>query len=436
MPLTRRNVLTGAGASIAALAVARPGAAQNARAAQVRVGVIFPSSTGVTPVRTSLNDFIGDAALQGTILAEARIGDLAAAEGIQLVLVQANAPTVEVAERTGRRMVATEDLDVLIGGVGEGQAAVLSEIAENAGLPFFNVGSANDELRSEQRRYTFHIEPSAAMYLDALVLHGVEQGIRSWFVVHENNESGAHLRDRAGAAIARHGAGALAGAMETVPGLAFYGQQLDAAARSGADAVLVALSEVDQVVFFSQLQNVDSDIRPIPFPVPNTQTRNYMAAFRDYAGERSPDNRIAAWDSTLEAHGADDLNTRYLSRWGNPMDPTAWSAYSAVKIVIESAIALGGIGAEALVDHLEDPDTIFDLAKGPGTSFRPWNHQLRQPLYVIDIDQDAEWVRTVPSTQVAIAAAVAQIPEIDGDANAIAQLDVIGDGPDGPLPLD
>ncbi|HEX7021588.1 MAG TPA: hypothetical protein VF171_01945 [Trueperaceae bacterium] len=34
---------------------------------------------------------------------------------------------------------------------------------------------------------------------------------------------------------------------------------------------------------------------------------------------------------------------------------------------------------------------MFDVDRGPGSSFRPWDHQLRRPLYIDQIDPQAEY---------------------------------------------
>jgi branched-chain amino acid transport system substrate-binding protein len=181
---TRRRVLAGAGSALVASSLVSMSRAQTPPR-DLRIGLIAPSSSGLTTMAASLNDLIGDAARQGALSTEATIGNEALENDLRLIILPANAPSPEAASRACRRLVATGDIDALIGGVGEGQADALGAIAEEAGVPFFNVGSPRDALRrGECRRFTFHIEASAAMYLDTIVDWGAGQGYRRWFIVY------------------------------------------------------------------------------------------------------------------------------------------------------------------------------------------------------------------------------------------------------------
>ena len=62
---------------------------------------------------------------------------------------------------------------------------------------------------------------------------------------------------------------------------------------------------------------------------------------------------------------------------------TAWSAWVAVKIAWEASLRVHEIGGAALGAYLERDTTQFDGHKGRPLGFRAWDHQLRQPLYVI-----------------------------------------------------
>ena len=243
------------------------------------------------------------------------------------------------------------------------------------------------------------------------------------------DDDGTDLRSRSVQAINRLGLGGEeVGAASALVGEPFYGRQLNEARDAGADAILVLLSDTDQIVFVAQQESVGVVIPAVLFPHPNTQTRDYIAAVRQYAPVTNPHYRFALWDATLESDGAEAFNMGYIARWGDPADPPAWAAYHAIKIIYESISATGGTTGEDLVGFLENGGTEFDLLKGPGTSFRPWDHQLRQPLYLVRVDQEAVWDRLVPATRVAVAEYAATLPMEDA-GNPIDRLDLIGDGP-------
>jgi hypothetical protein len=67
------------------------------------------------------------------------------------------------------------------------------------------------------------------------------------------------------------------------------------------------------------------------------------------------------------------------------MDPPAWAVYQAVKMLFEAATFGGSTAAESVLAYFAAPTTVFDLYKGIGTSFRTWDRQLRQSLYLVSV---------------------------------------------------
>jgi hypothetical protein len=145
-------------------------------------------------------------------------------------------------------------------------------------------------------------------------------------------------------------------------------------------------------------------------------------------------NRFQLWDPTLEPHGAGAFNEIYLTRFSSVTDPTAWSSYHAVKVIVEAVLATGSKDLDAIVSHLEDPSTEFDLVKGTGSSFRPWDHQLRQPVYAIEIDPDYEVEDALVGVQLEsrlrVASVEETIPSGEPGSDPLGWLDQIGEGPD------
>ncbi|HEX7022381.1 MAG TPA: ABC transporter substrate-binding protein, partial [Trueperaceae bacterium] len=275
---------------------------------------------------------------------------------------------------------------------------------------------------------SFHVEASAAMYLDALAISFKKAGQQRCFVIHADTDDGAALKDRAQDALTRNGIDA-AGVAGVAPGQPVYSPEFDAIRKAEADVVLVLLGARDQIAFLSQYDSMGPDIALAPYPHPVTQTRDYFATASYLAHKAGSGRRMVLWETTLQAHGAGPLNEDYMAHWGAPMNPTAWAAYQAIKMLVETVQVTGTTEASQLIAHLENPTTVFDVAKGPGTSFRPWDHQLRQPLYLDDIDAEAEYGITLTQL-LPIAKFVGEIPDMEGEAgNRMERLDKLGDGP-------
>ncbi len=77
------------------------------------------------------------------------------------------------------------------------------------------------------------------------------------------------------------------------------------------------------------------------------------------------------------------------------MTSGAWAGWMAVKIAWESFLRTPDGSAIAMASHLDRDTTHFDGHKGVPLSFRRWDHQLRQPLYVVTKNGDS--ITEIPS---------------------------------------
>lgn len=106
------------------------------------------------------------------------------------------------------------------------------------------------------------------------------------------------------------------------------------------------------------------------------------------AGAATPPRPVVMWHSSLERFGAGQLNARFQARFGRGMSGEAWAGWMAMKIAIESCLRAASTDSATLRRYLERDDTQFDGHKGVPLSFRSWDRQLRQPLYLIGTGAD------------------------------------------------
>jgi ABC-type branched-subunit amino acid transport system substrate-binding protein len=111
------------------------------------------------------------------------------------------------------------------------------------------------------------------------------------------------------------------------------------------------------------------------------------AMYRDALARAEPpvdsSARCVAWDASLTRFGADTLNQRFQVRYRRPMSDDAWTGWFAVKMLWEAALRARTSEPDAVGAVLTRESTRFDGHKGRALSFRPWDHQLRQPVYVL-----------------------------------------------------
>jgi ABC-type branched-subunit amino acid transport system substrate-binding protein len=98
----------------------------------------------------------------------------------------------------------------------------------------------------------------------------------------------------------------------------------------------------------------------------------------------------ATWDASLVRYGADTLNTRFNATFGVPMTERDWNEWFAIKVLWEAFARTGANTSASLLEMLERNETRFDGHKGRPLSFRRWDHQLRQPLYVQTANVDSK----------------------------------------------
>jgi ABC-type branched-subunit amino acid transport system substrate-binding protein len=255
--------------------------------------------------------------------------------------------------QAGRALARAGALAV-VGGAGPGGGEALLQAASE-GATVLNVGAPDDRLRNEGcERRAFHLMPSVSMYLDALAQVLIEQRkLTRWAVAADSSPRGAEIEAAARRSVARRG-GAVIG---------------DAAA---ADIVLLAVDDrgVDAAVARATAEGRRPD----------------RIAGIGEGGLRLPAERAAGlwalgWHHELERFSGRELNGSFRRRWNAPMTEISWAAWAALKLVGEAVVRASAIDGAALVAFMKSAPP-FDGHKGEALTFRKWDHQLRQPLYV------------------------------------------------------
>jgi ABC-type branched-subunit amino acid transport system substrate-binding protein len=381
--LSRRRLLQLGGAVLAA-GLLGPSAAGASRRAWLRLGVVVPLTREPPPSGTVDLRAAGEAARMGALLAGEEY-DLGVETGTdELDVLTASSPSDGAALRAAKRLVAVDEVNALIGGFGEGQATALAEVAARQ-IPFLNIGSASNDLRENANGFTFHVEASSAMYLEALVCWAIGSGFRRWFLVQSVSSEGQALSTRARTLLAGHEVSA--GTVES--DARNLGEMLQAISSYEPDIVLLLLDPLAQLEFLGKFRPYDQVAEVIGIPSPLTQTRQFLAAFSDLAASSGSGFQLTLWEATIGVESAAELDRRFTARWGLPMDPSAWAAYQSIGILVEAARAIGTTNGSELARYLGRPDSAFDIGKGSKATFGPSDHQLHQDLYLIRVDGEA-----------------------------------------------
>ncbi len=87
-----------------------------------------------------------------------------------------------------------------------------------------------------------------------------------------------------------------------------------------------------------------------------------------------------AWHWSYLRHGAPQLHGRFERMHNRRMNSRDWAAWIAFKSIAEAKVKIGKKENFNFLNSFLDPEFILDGYKGPATSFRPWNRQLRQSI--------------------------------------------------------
>ena len=88
----------------------------------------------------------------------------------------------------------------------------------------------------------------------------------------------------------------------------------------------------------------------------------------------------SAWHWTWERHGAPQLNQRFDRIGKRQMQDMDYAAWAAVRSVIEAVVRTKSTDISTIRARLTADEFTFDAYKGVPANFRPWDHQLRQPI--------------------------------------------------------
>ncbi|MBH2009031.1 MAG: ABC transporter substrate-binding protein [Xanthomonadaceae bacterium] len=94
----------------------------------------------------------------------------------------------------------------------------------------------------------------------------------------------------------------------------------------------------------------------------------------------------AAWHPQWERNGGPQLSRRFQRLAKRPMQAQDWAAWAAVKAVAAGLVDEPNARIPQQLKRLRSGTVYLDGFKGPRLSFRPWDGQLRQPVFLSHID--------------------------------------------------
>jgi ABC transporter substrate binding protein (PQQ-dependent alcohol dehydrogenase system) len=282
-----------------------------------------------------------------------------AAAGLRFELRRAEAADADALPATLQRLYGAGARLFLVDAPDEA-VATLAQKTRGGDILLFNLTALGDSLRQERcQPHLFHVAPNHAMLMDALAQFLVAKKWRQALVLKGPQPEDAAIDAAFERAAKRFGVKVV----ETRP----FILSKDPRERAQNNvALLTAAADYDVVVVIDRDGEFARDV-----PYQGQKPRPVIGA----AG-LVPDWWHWAW----ERQGAPQLNNRFLKLSKRPMTGYDWSAWMAVKAIVETALRAKATEPRAVAAYLVGDQVALDGFKGARQGFRRWDRQLRQPL--------------------------------------------------------
>ncbi|MFQ5803582.1 MAG: ABC transporter substrate-binding protein [Candidatus Methylomirabilales bacterium] len=318
----------------------------------------------------------GQYAVAATELAAEEANYIAGAFGKVVRLLAEVAISPEDAAKKATKLVRQRGAKAILGGGGDPLTQAIEEASAREGVIYLNSMSRSEVLRGPRcRRLTFHVEASLAMYTDTIAQWLVRRAKQPrWGFLTPDSETGAEMERLAKRALRRHGGTPVA--REVVPASTRdYRAALAALAKAGPDVLIINLAGLSLLQALAQFTELGLAVQ-VSGPV--------MEAVEFWQAEPAKLTGIwpALWSHGFRRYSGRELNKRLAEALGKPAESHAWASYTAMKAVWEAVFRGGQTDTAGLVSFFEKGHGV-DAHKGQLLTFRPWDHQLRQPLMVL-----------------------------------------------------
>jgi ABC-type branched-subunit amino acid transport system substrate-binding protein len=314
-------------------------------------------------------------ALMGAQLGTEEANITAGMFGTKVELLSAAGVTATNVVAVAEKLLAQPDLAAIVGALDDPTTTLLSDFAQQRRVVFLNAAARGDALRGAKcHRYTFHVEADLAMYVHAVGQWLLRNNRKRWYFVVTGDPLAQEIYRRA-SRLLQAGGGAELGRFDSAPGQHDYQAMLTGLAALQAEAIFVALMGQDLLQFLRQHKAIGAPTLVAGAPLD-------ILAMWQAGPEHLHGVWATSWYHQLERFSARELNRRFTARFGKPAEGYAWANWAAVKMLVEGVLRSASTEPVALVKYLGGSPP-FDGHKGKALTFRDWNQQLRQPLYIV-----------------------------------------------------
>lgn len=251
------------------------------------------------------------------------------------------------------------------------QLQSIAGLARDKGVLIFNVGATDDRLREEEcGENVFHTAPTRTMLADGLAQYLIWKQWRRWVLVH-----GSHERDKLFADALRRAATRFGGRIVAER------EFTDTGTARRTDSGVVQIQR--QIPVFTQ-GFPDHDVLLV---ADESEVFGTYVPYRTWIPRPVAGTAgliPSAWHPASEQWGGTQIQNRFAKASGRRMLSKDMAAWTAGRIIGEAATRTQSADPQKLAAFIRDDDFSVAAFKGQKLTFRKWNWQLRQPIFLGD----------------------------------------------------
>jgi len=377
--LDRRQFLKTAGLATVAAGAAPLSFPALVRAEEpIRIGQIVPF--------TGFLGAIGEYGKQGATLAVEELNNKGGVLGRKVELITEDEANPGVAVQKARKLIEKDNVVAIEGLVSSASCLAAGDEVERAKVLMINAGANSDEIRSKRcHRYVFCTEGCNTQYVSAIGTWLIkERKISRWYFLTSDYAFGHDLL-RVARGLLQANKGTEVGSDLAPTGTTDFSQYITKMKAAKPDLVFHNLAGADVTNFLKQYAEAGMSIEVAGGVIDS--------AYAWPVGESLRGHFPILWWHGLNTPASQAWAARYIKRWGRPPDNQAYGDYVAVHAIAQAIEKAKSTDSTKLVQALEGHTltSAMDGLKGRPLTFRAWDHQLLQPLYVVGVKDKSKW---------------------------------------------
>ncbi len=378
-PVSRRQLLKTAGLAAVAAGTADMFFPAVVKAQEpIRIGQLIPF--------TGFLGAIGEYGKQGATLAVEELNEKGGTIGRKFELITEDEANPGVAVQKARKLIEKDRVVAIEGLVSSASCLAVGDEVQRAKVLLINAGANSDEIRSKRcHRFVFSTEGCNTQYVSAIGnLLIKERKVSRWYFLTSDYAFGHDLlRVARGLLVANKGTEV--GSDLAPTGTTDFSQYITKMKAAKPDLIFHNLAGADVTNFLKQYAESGMTIEVAGGVIDS--------AFAWPVGESLRGHFPIIWWQELNNPASRAWAARYIKRWGRPPDNQAYGDYVAVHAIAQAIDKAKSTDSAKLVQALEGHTltAAMDGLKGRPMTFRAWDHQLLQPMFVVAAKDKAKW---------------------------------------------